>query len=188
MPRETQVVINVFCRNLAYLNHLTPPPMCIFAQYNMTNIIKILLAFLSIFASLVAANNSCRQCSGYQHITFNNKVTEQQALSFFRSSLGSCATGNDYYLEKVQSSNCYYPPATQYVGGKTDYTVYTAPTCLDWTFTVKIWRYCGNGGKVTLRRTQNCISGVCASINNLELVCYKSVQCRGTCNCAECGC
>lgn len=145
-----------------------------------------LLVVLTTLLAVRAGKNSCRQCVGSQSLLFNAYTHPIDALNLFESSLGSCATGKDYEVTSVVEDNCTEPCL--------DPVPYRecrnrAPkVCKKYTFNLKVWRYCGNGGSVSLRKTNHCSAGVCSASDYLSLTCYQSVECRGDCNCAQCGC
>lgn len=139
----------------------------------MLNIIKVLVVLVSLFAGSLAGKNSCRQCVGNYNLQFPNYVSRAQATSFMKTSMGSCATGNDYNIVDVGPGDC--------AGGNKN-------LCRVWVFNLRVWRYCGNGGSVDLKKTNHGIGSLVASLDELSLTCTQSVECRGSCNCAECGC
>lgn len=148
----------------------------------------ILITF-HFFAGHAMGLNGCRQCTGTKIIIFNNPVSEDQAMEFFKTSLGNCATGDDYDAYRGVAEGCQLPCVRPVVGPRTTSCAQFGPVrCPKWTFTLKMWRYCGNGGSVTLNKSDHCSAGVCAISDNLRLVCTRSVRCLGDCNCAECGC
>lgn len=124
----------------------------------------------SLLAACAFADNSCRQCSGQILMIFASYLSEAQATQFLKTSLGSCATGNDYVLLKPGSNDC--------MGNR----------CKDWFFSIVAWRYCGNGPKVVIKKDNHGIGDVLAYQDYMTLVCTKSVRCHGDCNCAQCGC
>lgn len=95
-----------------------------------------------------------------------------EITSYLQFTLGKCATGSQYVITGFTSSDC------SYVDGQR--------ACSQWTLDVKTWRYCGNGGRVSLNRKDICISFVCTDIEKLDLRCYKSVECVGTCEMDQC--
>lgn len=151
----------------------------------------ILLALLHISVGLAASHNSCRQCMGNQAITFKTRVSQDSATSFFKASLGSCATGNDYYVQLVEPSDCLIPCVVEAIdNNKRRYCQkFGEKVCLTYKFNIRVWRYCGNGGSVTLNKGAHCsIQGFCVASDSLSLSCNRSVQCRGDCTCSNCGC
>lgn len=155
----------------------------------MLNVFKALFIFTGLIAIAAAGHNSCRQCKGAQTITLNTRVGNAQALAFFKASIGNCATGGDLEVTSALGSDCEVPCATNREMPHTTYCVLWAPrVCRIWTINVKVWRYCGNGGLVNLKKANHCSGGLCASSDNLSLTCWKSVECRGDCNCGSCGC
>lgn len=140
----------------------------------MLPFLKALTILIFFFLEQATSLKSCRQCSGAERITFNTYVSYDQSLAFFRTSLGGCATGNDYLVLVSYFSDCM-----SHTG---------PPLCKYWVYVVKIWRYCGNGGRVSLDKGIHCSDNLCAIYDNLSLSCTKSVECRGECTCAQCGC
>lgn len=131
----------------------------------MLHALKIIFAFLSLYAGLASARYGCRQCKGEQTITFSKAVNKDQAIQFCRNSLGACATGNNEYdiLKVAQQGNT-------------------------WTIGLRIWRYCGNGGSNFVDKGQHTINGITATSDTRDLDCFYSVNCHGTCHCNQCGC
>lgn len=127
----------------------------------MVGITAIFTLLFSLFAGLSSA--FCRQCLGKQVITFNKSVNKQQAIDFFKSSLGDCATGNEYDILGVTQNN------------KT------------WTIQLKIWRYCGTGGSNFVGKGAHCINDVCVSQDYRVLTCWKTVNCHDECDFTACG-
>lgn len=153
----------------------------------MLNQFKTVLILLSILAGLSVARNGCRQCIGYQKIFFGNYVTYEQALGFFRSSIGACATGNQYIIDSVQKDECMLPCLD--VVQEPNITFcrnFKEEVCRYYTFNIKVWRYCGNGGKALLSKGYHHIDNVYASADDLNMTCYRSVDCVGTCTPSQC--
>lgn len=132
--------------------------------------LNILCVIGWLLAGFTVGRNGCRQCGGKQSIYFTRAAAPLEAYAFFQSSLGRCATGNQYQVDVIVPDDC------------------DSLLCKSYVFYLKIWRYCGNGGTVDLKRTDHCIAGLCAATDDLNLSCRNSVDCKGTCNCAQCGC
>lgn len=149
----------------------------------------ILLYCLLLWATFGVGHNSCRQCSGLSTIVFEQQQDEDFARNFFNTNFELCATGKDYQYEITAVSGCD-KECNVYTtdNNKTYCLTYFPRTCLKWTFSVKVWRYCGNGGAVNLRKGRHCSQGGCAVSDDLNLTCNRSVQCRGDCKCNLCGC
>lgn len=126
---------------------------------------------LWLFSHLVLARNGCRQCIGFQRITFPDFTDVLTATNFFRSSLGGCATGNQYDLLVSAGNDCD-----------------SSGNCKNWEFKVQIWRYCSNGGDVSYPKGHHCIDKVCSLYDTLSLSCVKSVKCYSKCYCDQCAC
>lgn len=148
---------------------------------------KYLYLLVCVFAELVTCHNSCRQCGGSKRITFARQVTRDEAVAFAKASIGACATGAELEIGEVESSDCT-APCTSWVHWPDQCGAYGHMACFNYVITVKVWRYCGNGGTVNLKSTQHCIGGLCAKTEELDLYCHKSVECHGECNCVQCGC
>lgn len=153
----------------------------------MIGIFKALFILVAVFSSnVLGGHNSCRQCSGKQVMLFNNHITQDQATSFFRNSIGSCATGGQLNIDQVEADACQFD-CLKWNGSQC--ALHGGPMrCSKWVFWIKVWRYCGNGGAVNITNTQHCSAGVCTTSDTLSMTCNRSVECRGDCNCAQCGC
>lgn len=146
------------------------------------------------FTSLIAlyalisgawARNGCRQCQGQQTITFDQRVNQAMATAFFGASIAPCATGQQYDILWVENGNCH-TDCVMPQGNKC--LKYGLAYCTTWTFKLRVWRYCGNGQFARLHKKPYCYHGFCATVDNLELNCYQSVDCKETCHCEQCGC
>lgn len=124
----------------------------------------------SLFVSAAIAANSCRQCYGDLTIVYPAFVSLGTSNAYVKPVLAGCATGDEFDTTAVRHGNdCY------------DYATYTA--CKTWIYTLRVWRYCGNGAKAIKSRTKICDGGsFCASTSFLDLTCYKSVSCAGSCD------
>lgn len=143
--------------------------------------IKSIHFLILIFVGLVlGGEDSCRQCQGTQSIAFDTYTSPAAAEQFFRFSIGYCATGEDYWIDLVEKKDC----TIQYTKGST----LGSFVCLNYVFHIRVWRYCGNGGTVELPKFDHCQGKLCASTDNLNMKCHKSVHCRSDCNCDACGC
>lgn len=155
----------------------------------MLNAFRTVCILIPFFAGLVLSGKSCRQCTGSQTLSFDNYISESQAVAFFKASIGNCATGGDFEIQSTLSSICEISCITEQVEPKTTFCVNRGPqVCKVWTFGVKAWRYCGNGRAVKLNKGKHCIGHLCAASDNLDLNCVQSVNCRGDCDCKKCGC
>lgn len=136
-------------------------PIALDSTHRMVKVSGALLIAFSIFCGLVSGR--CIQCQGKQVITFAGDVNSQQANDFFKSSLGDCATGDDYDILYVSTS------------GRT------------WTWDLRIWRYCGIGKSYYVDKGPQCFNGVCSTADKRTLKCSKIVYCYSTCTPWECG-
>lgn len=137
----------------------------------MLNIFK--LAFVLASAALCLANldpKSCRRCHGTFNVNLNLAVSKQDAVNYVVGTLGRCATNAEIDIGVPTTPGCS-------PGG----------ACKVWSFPVTAWRYCGNGGLVSLDKTNQCNGGLCGN-TTLRMGCDKSVVCHSDCNCVECGC
>lgn len=150
----------------------------------MLDVFTYISLLLSLLAGVAATKNSCRQCLGQQHLTFDHYVPIQVAEAYWKASIGTCATGGEHEVRASLSTDCI-KPCIQFVGGK---CVRWSYECKNWDFTLKIWRYCGNGGSVELRKANHCADSICTTEDHLTLACSPSVECHGNCRCSECGC
>lgn len=137
----------------------------------MFKFFKLAIVFLSLYAGHAAAKNSCRQCTGTSELGFTSFVTADQVKSYLGATLGKCATGGEYDLIPWNKSSC---------------SPTNANSCKIWLVDHQIWRYCGNGGEVKLYRSNISAAGVTADYDKFDLLCTKSVECHGTCDCAAC--
>lgn len=128
-----------------------------------------------LFALLcVTARNSCRQCYGKLSITFSKYVSLGVAEAYVKPALNGCATGDQFETTTVVHE-----------GVCMSYATYVA--CQKWTFTLRVWRYCGNGGKALKSRSTVCLEGnFCASASDLDMSCSKSVNCAAKCDMKDC--
>lgn len=129
---------------------------------------------LSLFIDLAVAKNPCRQCNADLVIHFKDHMSYSNVAKYVAGTLGKCATGAQYDMTKTFPSDCQI--------------INNEQACRTWEIYYYVWRYCGNGGIVNLKRTGFCSGDVCAIDDRLYMKCVKSVQCAGTCNCSECGC
>lgn len=130
--------------------------------------VTLLYAFKAGIVLLILCTNLtgaiyCRQCHGFQTITFVNKVTTAQATNFMKKSLGSCATGGDYAISSITQDG------------------------LKFTFGLQIWRYCGTGGSNWVNKKDHCIDKICSVADSRRLTCTKSVKCGYSSDCYSCG-
>lgn len=136
----------------------------------MVNIVKVALILVSVLASAVLARNGCRQCSGEQTFILDQAVNVAQAKDYLSRKLAGCATGGDYFVKSVSSMDC------------------DGALCRIWKFGLDVFRYCGNGSKVSRTRDQKCTASGCYFADYLDLDCTRSVTCSDRCDCTECGC
>lgn len=141
----------------------------------MLHLYKAFFILLSLFTGHVVARNGCRQCNGYHRVTFVNYVDRDTAVSFFQKSIENCATGKQYTITQVFKDNCEDP-------------ITERGRCSVWSFTTRIWRYCGNGSSATLKKNGSCMNNVCVASESHTMECSHSVDCVGTCHCDQCGC
>lgn len=137
----------------------------------MTSLFKFAFFLVVLCVGPVWGRNGCRQCVGFQRITFGDFTDVLTATAFFRSSLGGCATGNQYDLLASVGNSCS-----------------SSNNCKNWEFKVEIWRYCGNGGNGSRAQGHHCIDKVCALYDTLSVSCTKSVDCNTKCYCDVCQC
>lgn len=136
----------------------------------MVNFLRLVFFLLAARVAHAIAHNSCRQCNGLHKFLFTSYVTPDAAKSFLKASIGSCATGAELDIASYTTDVCQ------------------GDACKYYYFTINVWRYCGNGGSVIIKRKSHCIAGVCNEGEYLGLTCTQSVVCHGDCNCAQCGC
>lgn len=124
-------------------------------------------SFIAVFCLALYVRLSlgyhCRQCQGTQTITFKTDVNAAQAVKFLQYSLGGCATAYDFDIQNIVKN------------GRV------------WTFTVKVWRYCGSGGSNYVERGARCLDDICVTADRHVLTCNKTVACRGECDPIFCG-
>lgn len=134
----------------------------------------IQLVFFSLFlAGIAKAKHSCRQCSGRHTIRFNTFVGHDAAAAFSANSLSNCATGKELNVKGFLPGMCKYQDTS---------------SCLEWNFDYDVYRYCGNGGLVSLKKTEECFDKTCSVSEDITFTCVKSVRCATTCFCKMCGC
>lgn len=143
------------------------------------NSFKLLVFLVLLFALLIFGKNGCRQCHGWQTISFTKGLNKEQATKFFRTSIEKCATGTQYEITLVSNDYC---------GSCSPSCLEEQKVCLVWRFYLQVWRYCGNGYRAEVIKEGFCNNGFCAANDFLSLVCTKSVDCIGTCDCKVCGC
>lgn len=149
----------------------------------------VILLLISLLSCSSVAKNGCRQCTGFKTISFGVYTSQSAAFAYFRASLGNCATGDDYQLIRVETVDCIRHCDNAAVEGHHTFCGrYSDYSCKHWTFILKAWRYCGNGPSVNFSVDNNCIGSKCALSESLSLVCSRSVECKGTCDCGLCGC
>lgn len=145
----------------------------------MLAITRLALILTTLSASIILASKSCRQCSGLLTVTFDDFAVRTLADEVFKSNLDGCATGNQYDILDVRSD------------GLCDTT--TKPfACKKWVYSVKVWRYCGNGSNVLKGKAEPRLSfrcrggGLCSASSYLSMTCNPSVECRGSCAGLQC--
>lgn len=149
-----------------------------------------LIAICLLIIGQALSKNGCRACEGTQSLTFSAGITQEAATSFLVQSVLGCATGDEYQIDRIDRGGCQtdclreggVPPDTQCAAEGPQ-------KCHIWLFNIKIWRYCGNGGLLTLRRGSYCDKfSICSLTDTLTLTCHKSVECHTKCDCSKCGC
>lgn len=140
----------------------------------MRDVSKTISMLILLLLGTALGRYSCRLCTGYKRISFLQLATQEEATSFFEASLGSCASGNEYDMRRVQLRNCHYAHDE-------------VPTvCQEWTFTVDIPRYCKDGDLVSSSNGQYCIGSTCATSDTFSLTCQQKVLCPTTCDPSQC--
>lgn len=142
----------------------------------MISILRILLAVTSLLVSSVVARNSCRQCEGELSIRFKEYMTHDEAAKYILTSLNSCATNNEFQITGYRNPFDYCNMESNPL------------RCQLFTFNIKAWRYCNNGGTVSWSKGRVCIFGsnICTAAVDLNMKCTKSVDCHGTCDGIQC--
>lgn len=148
--------------------------------------LTILYILLLLLAGLTTGKNSCRQCIGAQRITFETHISLDLATTFFKRSIGNCATGGELEIHRVEKYDCRAPCISEMPNG--DCGVSGPSICTEYNFKIRVWRYCGNGGSLVLNKGTHCIDNECARTDDLGLTCYLSVGCKGKCDCKNCKC
>lgn len=169
----------------------------------MTDFCKSFFILVLFLVSFGYGRNGCRQCTGEKAVTIMDYVTEAQALLYVRASFGNCATGNEYEFTGSVHNNCETRCLKNPRNPSAPCSYPKEPLCKNWVFSMTIWRYCGNGGEVYLRKVDQgsfdprvhrprpnypCFNGLCAYQDDLHLECTKSVDCHGKCDCPACVC
>lgn len=153
--------------------------------------LKAILLLVIFLASRVKSRNGCRQCIGRQFLRFDNFKTQEHAIESFKVSIGQCATGNEYEFEVINLFDCRQPCLTSITlpSGEVKCQTYTGiKECKAWTYGIKVWRYCGNGGIVNFSKGRQCLDYRRVARDDTILSCDKSVDCHGQCDCKQCGC
>lgn len=140
----------------------------------MLSVIRLTFILLSLFAGRSAAYNGCRQCYGSLEVNFQTQVTQAQATNFMSSNLEGCATGNQIAILG------YSNPTNDCAVGA------SPPRCKIWNISMRVWRYCGNGGVLKVNKVLQCFNNICSNFLNLDMTCTKSVGCIGKCDAAAC--
>lgn len=139
------------------------------------NIQKFALMFISILASRAVARHGCRRCTGIYSFYLDDFLTESQARIHLKESLGTCATGSEFWTQSLDSNTCDETSR--------DYR------CKYWSFKIMVFRYCGNGGSVLRALQKVCGDEIgCFFRDYLSLICTQSVKCAGNCDCVKCAC
>lgn len=145
---------------------------------------KVAFILFTVFASHVASKDGCRQCTGFSTLSFTDYISEAQAWTFLKNSIGTCATGSDVEVTRSVPIDCKSSCA-----GEDNLCIGPGVLiCRSWVFHLTVWRFCGNGGSVSLNKGSVCDGQICATTNYLGMDCHKSVVCKSRCNCANCGC
>lgn len=138
----------------------------------MLFILKFAFVLISLLVGSVVARNGCRQCEGELSIRFKEYMTHEETEKYILTSLNSCATNNEFqitgYRNPFENCNMESNPLR----------------CQLFTFNIKAWRYCNNGGTVSWSKNKVCIFGsnICAIAVDLNMKCTRSVECHGTCD------
>lgn len=171
-----------------YLNSEWIAYLYLFSQKQsiMLNFLKVSYVILALFSSKVLGQG-CQQCTGTQTLTFTNYILPERATTFFLTKFWECATGRDYKINGVTSSNCLTGCISRDMAGNCVQTG-NLPQCKTFNINVSAWRYCGTGGSVKLTKNNYCLGVDCAVQNELVMTCTRNVQCGGTCYCNQCGC
>lgn len=135
---------------------------------------RLVFVLFSLFSGVAIARNGCRQCHGNQVVLFTDYMSYEDFRNYVTGTVGLCATGDQYSMDQISSSNCISK------GG--------VSACKEWRASYQVWRYCGNGGKLDLRRVGICVGNVCGVDDQLSMSCVKSVDCASKCHCILCGC
>lgn len=152
----------------------------------MLKTIRIGFLIVNFLAAWAYCFPGCRQCTGTLNIVFTDYVDENLATAFFRSQFGDCATGGQYDIKKVDRSDCQ--PSCVHAKGYPPVCHGDPGSCKLFTFTLKVWRYCGEKKSIALDKESHCFLGVCSLKNSLRLTCGMDVRCATFCQCSNCGC
>lgn len=136
----------------------------------MLNFFSILLAVLTLVSADFLwwkSKRECRQCVGSQIITFTGPTSEQDAVNFFQSSLGSCASPQEYSTLAPKKSGCT-------MAGKTE-------VCTTYEYDLRFWRYCGVGTSVNVNGGAHCFNNICSRTDVRTLTCNDQVKCIFVC-------
>lgn len=134
--------------------------------------LSLALVISYLLAGFALAHNSCRQCTGSNLLIFKERRNINEVKYYLDQTFGKCATGEQYSITGYTYDDCII--------------VQNQPLCVKWTVQLKVWRYCGNGGKAYVSRSNRCVGNVCAYDERLSLECFKSVQCQGDCRLPDC--
>lgn len=135
---------------------------------------QLFFIMLSVLAGSAVARNGCRQCRGQRTINFKNSVSIEDATAYLKFVLSDCATANEFDILGCSPSQCL------------DETM--SALCKTYYFSLRIWRYCGNGGNIDFKQQNICHGNVCLNTDHLFMECTRSVDCRSKCTCSMCGC
>lgn len=125
-----------------------------------------LLVVISLFVGQVFSAYNCIKCSGTHHVAFAELTNQPQATTFFKASIGACASGGDIVINQVTPQACDY--ATK--------------LCTSYIFTITVNSYCGTRGSVAFNKKKHCINGKCSTTDTLSLKCAGLVACKGKCS------
>lgn len=128
---------------------------------------------ISLLLSNVVARNGCRQCFGEYSITFTYPVGRDVADNVVSPGVAGCATGDNWETTAARSAGICLTT--------------TGPTaCTTWIYAINVWRYCGNGGSVSLSKPRVCSPAGYCGVSKLTMSCRKSVECIGKCEPKQC--
>lgn len=144
-------------------------------------ILKVFCLVLSVFIRRAVSRFSCRQCSGDVTVHFDGYVQPKDADDHFSKNFVPCQTGNAYQIKLTVRSDCQQDCLESRKGVCIQKG--NPQLCQTAKYSVHVWRYCFNGGSVTVDKHQDCTygeySGPCHY--QVNFVCTHSVKCKGSC-------